>query len=608
MSLVRVSTLAFACLALHACADTESVVMAPIVTQGSVSETIASRQFADEGRSFNNQIEASLTAQSYVWQPWFLTVATELNAAADTEWAGSDGGSDSLVGSGSLTLGAIPLSNYPTTLLFSRSDSRISNDFSEFETTSDRFEIRNQAIIASDLRTSLSASYAQVEQPTFGEETRLNGQVGFTKTFTKDRLAGNFAYRTSAFEAVADDEDLEDETDRLLLGTIAYDSFPLEDVTSQSTTTLVHEDNEAETGSLERFSLQGITTVQWRPRGQDFTVNGAWRTLTESIDVVTLADSVNASTTETTTATGTAGLNYPINPRLIANLAANGRAETISRDAGGASGEIVADSSDTIGGGLVGSLTYGSLTEQLGGFDWRWSASGSTATDIDTTSGFSHAESVSASHGIRRTLETDYLGPLGFGVNQELSIRRNDEDGVVPSLIHNASLNHSSVHAGASTFARFSVSDRRSISAEPDEFQLLQIQFSRQEVIDADNDWQGNLSLQYTRQQFGSGDATTSVSANGALSYQSSDLFGVRGLLFASELTLSAIGLEEVISGEGNVIGSDPFRSRWRNRLSGRIGMIVASLEGNIFYSQDQFGNVFLFRVRREFRGLMFGP
>ncbi len=172
-------------------------------------------------------------------------------------------------------------------------------------------------------------------------------------------------------------------------------------------------------------------------------------------------------------------------------------------------------------------------------------------------------------------------------------------------LFHNASLTHSSARAGVSTFARLSVSDRRDlINDDPFEFQLLQLQLNRQEAIDFASGWLANLSLQVSRQKAASQDAETTASAHGTASYREANVFGIRDLRFVSELTLSALGLESVLTEEDeDERRSDRFRSDWTNRLEYRIGRIVASLEGSASYNQGEFGNSVFFRIRREFGG-----
>ena len=94
------------------------------------------------------------------------------------------------------------------------------------------------------------------------------------------------------------------------------------------------------------------------------------------------------------------------------------------------------------------------------------------------------------------------------------------------------------------------------------------------------------------------------ASANGTLSYRKADLFGVRNLRFTSDLTLNAVGLEEVLTeDEEDQPLSDRFRSDWTNRLAYHIGRIVASLEAGAFYNQGELGNSVFFRIRREFGG-----
>lgn len=590
-----------AALLLCGCESTESWTFAPIRTSGFIGESLRTRQSGSEPRSYTNQVEASLDVDSYVWQPWFVTVESDLDVAYQTQAGGVTGEGESLLAAGGLALGVFPLSEYPTRLSYFHSDTRVDGEFTGSDIISDRFFFSNRSVISSDLRTSFLASYETTEQPEFGDGELVNVQLGLRKTFDVDRLSVNLSFTDDEFNANESETDIDDQEDMLALATVVYDSVPFDDVTSQSTMTFIYEEQTAEERELDRYSAQGITTAQWRPPDEPYTVNAALRTLSEVIDVGGVDGVSTTRNTETNLLNATLGLNYPIRERLTANVGVNGRAQSIDTEAGGITGEVPSDSVTTAGGSLLGAINYISLPEAIAGFDWRWDTAGSVNLTMESESGFSDAETATLGHSATRTLETGVLSPLRFGANQEVAVRHTSEDGIVPSLFHNFSLSHSSSQQGVATFIRVSASDRRELADDMDEFQLAQIQATRRETIDLASDWLANLSLQLSRQKTGDTDATTQFSANGTISYRVRDLFSVRNLLFSSELTLNAIGLEQILIDVRERDRADFVRSRWRNRLEYRIGRIIASLEGSLFYNREELGNSVFLRVRREF-------
>jgi hypothetical protein len=567
-----------------------------------VSEIFHTSQFADAPRSYSNQNQVQVDVDSYIWQPWFVTVDTDVDVAYKIERAAAGEDLDSILLAGGARLGILPFSDYPTSLGYRHRDNRGDGRAGGSDFISDRVDVSSQVIVSSDLRVATLADYEIIDQPGFGEEERLGASLNINKQFETDRLSIGLNYDDADFVSVVD----EDERETALVATAVYDTRPFENATSQSTTIAFYETDELTTQTMDRLSFQGLSTLQWRPPELPFTINGALRTLTETIETKQLGLTTTSTETSTQTANGTIGLNYNIRPRLTANAGLNARIESVETEAGGFSGEVPAESRSTAGGSLIGGISYQSLAEPLLSFDWAWNASGSTNLTAETDAGFADQESVAVGHGIARSLDLPFPGRVSFRASEELGLRTATEERFAADLFHNASLSHSSARAGVNTFARLSVSDRRDlVSDDPFEFQLLQFQLNRQETIDLSSSWLANLSFQVSRQKSDNQDAQTVASANGTASYRKADVFGIRNLRFTSELTLNALGLESVLTGEDDEARrrSDRFRSDWINRLEYRIGRIIASLEGSAFYNQGKFGNSLFFRISRAFGG-----
>ncbi len=588
-----------------ACDSNPMTNLPPIQASGSVGNTFRTREVADQPREFINQVSGTANASSYIWQPWFATA----RAGATVGYEKGTGGtteSDSLVVSGDVNLSILPLSRYPATISYSRTDSRAEGALGA-DFVRDRVAVTSQAAITDDIRTFTTLGYQNIEQPELGQQESRNGTFTITKNFQKASLSLSLEHEHSDFESEIESEEDEREDTNVL--TLRGTYRPNEELSSQTTTTFLQNSEDAETQKRERLLIQGISTAQWRPKELPFTMNGALRTLRDSIKFS--GSSATSDDQDTLLASGTVGLNYPISPRLTANFGFNGTYETSDTGGGSDTGESVTGNRDFIEGRVLGSINYLSPREPFAGFDWSWNANATLQPFFRDGSG-SEKEGVNIDgsttlgHSVSRDLEIPWLGQGLFNASQSLRTSRADAEEIVPNLSHNASLTYSDSEAGTSTFVRLGVSDSRDLIAQqPTEFSLIQLQLNKQSNLDLSNQWRGGLSLQVSRRKFGDESADIITTANGRLGYFSREVFSVENLDFLSELSLNAIGLEDVLGDEDD---DDRFRSEvrgdWTNRLEYRIGKITASLEGTVFVVDDQFGNSVIFRIRRDFGGV----
>lgn len=579
--------------------------MPPVTYAGSVSETIRTRDTGDEPRLFTNQVDTVVDLKSYVWQPWFITVDGGAETEVEVERGGTAGDSSILFYGGDVSVGILPVSRYPTTFGYSHTNSQIEGNQSGTDFVRDRATVNSTAVISSDLRTLFSATYETVDQPGFGVEERREAALSVNKTFETNRAALDLRIEDSSFDSITSGDT--DETE--LVGSVRYDTVLEEDLTSQSTSTAIYFTEDADDQDLNELTIQGTTTAQWRPKEYPFTVNGALRTLAEDIDLMSLNSlgDTNTTRTELLLSVGTLGLNYPITRQLTTNLGLTAQAESITRDFGGVSIQPTPAGTDTstYSTNLLGNVNYQSLDRDLYGFAWRWDANASANVGYHSDTALEDSEAASLGHSFQRAFEGVPLAPLRLSLSQQALAQRSSDEGVVPSLFHSASLSHRSVESGVATFARFSLSDRRDIAvSDGDEFQIAQIQLDRQTEIDYRRQWFANLSLQVTRQSAASSEPIVTATADGTLSYREQDLFDVSNLSFLSELTLRAIGLEEIVVENDRNIDTDEFRTEWRNLIEYRNGRIVASLEASVFQEDNDLGNFVMFRIRRDFSGI----
>lgn len=582
--------------------------MPPISISGSIGDTAQTRDFEGEPREYSNAVTGTLRARSYIWQPWFVT--TEGGASLTHRVVeGGINDDNALVVSGDVSLGILPVSQYPTTISYSHTDSRTEGTLG-FDFVRDRVGFTNRAAVTNDLKTFTRFTYQTVDQEEVGDQEDLD--VGFTlnKNFLNNTLALNLQHSESDFNA--SDEDNEDEDEEVNLASLSHLYTPNPFFNLQNRATVIRDEEDQETQTRDRLSLQGVSQSFWRPKDDDYTVTAALRALREEVDFGGISDS---NDTDELLFSGVVGLNYPIMPRLTTNYGVNATYEDSQIDE-----DADPDNSGRGGrrleAGATASISYISLDSEVLGFDWRWNANGSAQGDyrsqaVSDDGGPDGTGSTSLGHSASRTIEMPLLGPTRFSASQSggVSVTSDDQEGdyVVPNLNHDVSFTISDSAGGVTTYARLSASDRREFLAEDAvEFQLFQFQLNRQATIDFDDNWVAALSLQASRRKEQGQSADLTASANGRIAYISKRVFGVTNLDFISELKINAIGLEDTLKldeDEDKELSND-FRGDWTNRLSYRIGRVTTSLEGSIFMIGEEFGNSVMLRIRRDFDGV----
>lgn len=590
--------------ALGGCGETSGSRMAPILYSGSLSNTVRTTGSSDQEREYGNIVAASVRANSYVWEPYIVTVDGTVTVGHDFEAGGGDGVSNSVVASGTGTINILPLSPIPTSISYTHTESVLDSDRPGVEFSGDQLTISSRARIDEDLNISSFVSADQVDQGEDGTDRGLETSLSVVKNFEESTLTGNARYRVREFTAGEPGE--EDSEDTLAFATVTYESSPFEDTRMQNfATALFSDETEGDDRDL-RYSLQTVTSVQWRPDDRAFSVNGSLRGLWEQVESSgTDPDDDGQSTA--TVATATVGLNYPINPHLVANVGFNAAYENIDESgAGGNSG--LGDEGERERVSFIGSLAYESESYDVGEFDWRFSADGTAELGYETDDGPTESVGIGAGHTLTRGFDAGMPGPLQLSFSQSAGATQTLDDTPTVNIAHTLALSSSWVDEGTSTFVRLSATDDRDLIGEDrSEFQLAQFLLSRQASIDLDSYWRANLSLQISRQTFEDEGTDTSFSANGELGYNARNIFGVENFDFLSELILTSQGPPRVFGDDEDDDDSDFLRADWRNRLEYRIGRLLFRLEGTVFWEDGEIGDLVLFRVKREFSGRI-GP
>lgn len=585
---------------LGACGESEESRLAPIVYSGSVSNTVRTTSSTEKEREYGNLAATTVRASSYVWEPYIVTVDGTVNVGHDFEQDSSSGASNSFVASGTGTINILPLSPIPTSISYTHAESVLDSDTAGVEFSGDQLTISSRARIDDDLNIAGFVSADQIDQGEDGVDRGLETSLSVVKNFETSTLTGNARYRVRDFTAGSPGED--DSSDTLAFTTLTYEFSPLENTRMQSFATALFSDEQDGDDRDRRYSLQSVTTVQWRPDDRPYTVNGSLRGLWEQVDSTGTGLSDTGQSTATL-ATATVGINYPINPRLVANFGLNTAYENIG-ETGAGSNATLGDEGERERISAIGSIAYESDSYELAGFDWRYNADGAADLGYETDDGPTESVGVGVGHTLVRRFDTEMPGPLQLSLSESAGATQTLDETPTVNITHTLALSSSWVDEGTSTFVRLSLTDDRDLIGEDrSEFQLAQFLLSRQASIDLDSFWRANLSLQFSRQTFEDEGTDTSFTANGEISYNARDVFGVENLDFISELIVTSQGPPRVFGREDDDDDSDSLRADWRNRMEYRIGRLLFRLEGTAFWDDGEIGNLALLRVKREFSG-----
>lgn len=585
-----------------ACGATEDLPLAPVITSGSIGVRSVFRKQPDGDSETTQQVNHTLNADTYIWQPWLARVGGRVSVAQD--FTSGRTNSTSTLASGEVTLSALPLSRYPATLSLSHTDSRVDGEFVGADYTRDRINLTAGAAVRDDIRLRLRTSYDQTLQPEVGD--RLRSQIGLSaeKRFSKDDTFAGISsiildteYSDQQFDNVDDD----DISNQLALARLRIRAEPADRLNFDSATTVLVDDEQFGDETLARTRAEEIATAQWRPDDAPYTVTTVFRALLEELDYGG-SSTTQADTSESLVAL-TSALNWPVNENLSVTTGIRSEYESIERRQGSAAGDLVNPEGKSYSAGALGGASYNSDRHKVAGFDWRWNANGLVDTGFDSAAGFENQNNAGLGHRVERPIDIPFIGAGIFSADQRLSAFFDTGDDATMSAAHGVAATHTSAGNGQSTFMRLFARDNRDIAGGDHEFQLIGFQLTRREALDQRSQWFGNLSAQLTRQ---GSEGETLFTANGTLGYREFDVFAFENLIFDTELRLNDVGLQNLFLTSDEDSRRELSQADWRNRLSYRIGRLTLGAEASAFRREEGIGITLLFSGRREFTGSFF--
>ena len=590
-------------------ASTKDLGLAPVTVNGSV-QTFAANRYSSEGSSeITTAAVANMTAQTYIWHPWFATVSSDLNVAYDYNTGDRSG--SSLRAGGALRLDVLPESKYPVSISAGHTESRLSGDFVSGDIVRDYASLDARAAFTPTIKGGFQVAWDRSDQRDSGVRTGMRANMTLDKTFNADSAylgvrsigfqAGGRRNDFTASDPADDDRAFDTANVRLTLRSKPSDTV---DVDTRLGATMF--DLASGTDEETRLSAQGLTTLQWRPEELPFNVTGALRVLWEDVERVRNGQS---SSRGTKLALATAGLRWPVSDNLSVNLGLRAGYEDVTRDEGI---EFESESDETgarfEAGFLVG-INYRSDRHDIGGFEWRWTAAATADNGIDTKAGFDSIESIQVGHEISRQFQEIFFWPVTMTVRQGFDITANteDADGLLSAgLTHSLTLGYSRADRETSRFGRVIIRDSRNLIGATREFQAIQLRFGERIQFDRDSRLSGNLGAQFSRSVSSTGDTSTSANLSADVTYEHRHLFEIEGLFFRSILRANIVDLDDLFGfGEEVESGFDGLENDWRNILTYRIGRLSAETEASTFYRNGGFGYLVMFRLRRDFGGTL---
>ena len=196
--------------------------LAPVTTAGSIQSTALYRSRTNGDKEIRLQQNGTVTSQTYIWQPWFITTRGRGTVAFDR--ISGDDNNRSLRGSGEATVSVFPRSSYPFSVSVSHIESTVEGDFAGTDFSHSRASATMRAVVSQSLNGRVNGSYDLLRRDGVGDLESQRAQINVNKSFDKEsRLLGidsigfGAGWTDQSFDAKSPDED---DADRQELDTV----------------------------------------------------------------------------------------------------------------------------------------------------------------------------------------------------------------------------------------------------------------------------------------------------------------------------------------------------------------------------------------------------
>lgn len=552
-------------------------------------------------RSFGIAEVGSVAAAGYLGTPYLAQVSGDLGFVRSGQSQGQrEAHSTDLTGGASLSL--FPMSRFPFGANFSVTDSRASGESVGAEHRTTRFGIRQSyrtlegsqyavhydrseiaaAAIGSDVLNVAGASYSgRSGAQSYGLTGYWAGNTGGTdgRQASLGRVTAQHRYAPAA--------NLNVET--LALYGQEQSSFSV---------------REGLRNELFSRTVQVATFASWRPEEDEpFYDENRPLLLTGGLRLFAADSGQGLGLPQNLSLSASAGLNYTLS--ALTRLSANA-ALTHASSAGGAGLLFTSQGA---------SVSYSPLPWRLGAYTYAWNLSGGGS---NATGGGAARQALysNASQRLWRDFPLPGDSRLTLSASQSAgaSAASGEGAGASLSLTHNATATWSMPGAAtAQTYVSASASDARSFGARSSEFQLLNLQATRQAPLSALSFWTANITLQGSRQAQGvvqgldAGGRSDAPSpggfiftTSGSIGYQHRRLFGVPRLRLYTSFSANQAQLRARELGDLEA-PRQHISSALDARLDYQIGKVDAQLTLRNAAFDGRRESALLLRVARHF-------
>jgi hypothetical protein len=293
------------------------------------------------------------------------------------------------------------------------------------------------------------------------------------------------------------------------------------------------------------------------------------------------------------------------------SLGARANAEHIDTVADDRLGVQLEPVRSTYAGGMLSSIDYRSLSQEVAGFTWHWDARaagdlgyGRTRSETERyerLNGRRSDASVSVGHAFDRSMNLPWIATVNTTFVQEVGFSHYSEDEAFkPIVTHSASFSKGFADEMGSSYFRLYLRDTHSFGDKAEEFQTAQVDYTRRLPLSSNQSINGSLGAQAVRQTlYAKGDLYVFTRAD--LEYEYRDIFGIYNLNFLSNVRINALGQTDLARDWKDDLSPDLFRNDWRNRFLYPIGKLQLSLEGTLFQVDGKLGHYARVGGRRSF-------
>ena len=539
----------------------EAATFIPLSLDGDVSYNYG--YVTSEGsQSESTGLSTSVNMTGYFWQPWFVT--SSLGVTLGLTRAASSGGTENsaVATAGRVGLEVFPLSRFPFSFSFDKSDSRLdyTNDLNisnSNQYTNTRMYMRQSYIGRHSLLADVSWIHNHSESG-YDDSTSdaLNASLRMKRESNFFQATTSYSTNSSAFSTVEPEN---------YLVTLDHDYVPDTELGVTSSANYINNKTKASGVTSDTKITQASSFFSWRPDHKPYTFSGGVRVSSTTLD----SSSAGGNTASTSDFSVNTGMDY----RFTTHLRFNGIATFGATDT---------DASQSLRSTESGSLSYNSDQYLVEGFDYSWNTVGTASNSndqSDTEKQDRQSVSLSLGHRASRnwalghtTSMTTGLSQSGFSTatNQHGGTNATDGNDVTWGLSHSANMGLNFRGIRGSTFLALNVSDSRSYNKQKDAaFQMVNGVLSRNYLINRLSSMQGSATIQFSRQEASDADTSSNKSAYATGSYSHSRALGVYALQFNSSVSLQR-SFDETDASQDSL--------DWENRFDYRVGLLNSSL------------------------------